>query len=90
MVVVNINGNYFRGVIIDDELTIISRVKKINAKNFIYYQQITCERTGRKEVISDALMKFVCIDVVLNKAVVIDGELLEKSELSKNDDSEFI
>lgn len=94
MVVLNINVNYFRGAIIGDELTISSRVEKINAKNFICYQQITRQRKGKKEVISDALMKFAFIDEVLNKAVVIDGELLEKikqlEQISRNDNNEFI
>ncbi|ELX8379274.1 acyl-CoA thioesterase [Providencia vermicola] len=81
MAAVNINVNYFHGAVIGDELVVTTRIEKIGARSAVCYQQIIRERQGKKEVVSDAMVTFVFIDLSLNKAISIDGELLEKLEL---------
>lgn len=91
MVAVNINVNYFHGVILGDELTVTTRIEKIGTKSALCYQQITRERQGKREVVSDAKVTFVFIDLALNKSIKIEGELREKLELlSKSSTEDFI
>ena len=64
-VVVNININYRRPAV-------------LNGKSGILSQVITLEPEG--QVVADALITFVCIDLKTQKALALEGELREKLE----------
>lgn len=78
MAAVNINVNYIQGVLLGDELTVVTRMDKIGSKSAVCYQQIIRTKAGQSEVVSDAYVTFVFIDNFTNKAIVIDEELREK------------
>ena len=75
-VVVNININYRRPAVLSDLLTITSQLQQLNGKSGILSQVITLEPEG--QVVADALITFVCIDLKTQKALALEGELREK------------
>jgi len=77
-VVVNININYRRPAVLGDRLTVTSHIKQINGKSGVLSQVVTLEPEG--EVVADALVTFVCINLKTQKALALDGELREKLE----------
>ena len=77
-VVVNININYRRPAVLSDLLTITSQVQQLNGKSGVLNQTITLEPEG--QVVADALITFVCIDLKTQKALPLEGELREKLE----------
>lgn len=74
-VVVNININYRRPAVLSDLLTITSQLQQLNGKSGILSQVITLEPEG--QVVADALITFVCIDLKTQKALALEGELRE-------------
>ena len=70
-VVVNIN-------MLSDLLTVTSQVQQLNGKSGILSQVITLEPEG--QVVVDAQITFVCIDLKTQKALPLEGELREKLE----------
>lgn len=91
MAVVNINVNYFRGFIVSDRLTVATRIDNIRVKSAFLLPENYTWKNAKRELVSDAMVTFVFIDLLLNKAITISGELLEKLELlSKNDSDAFI
>ena len=77
-VVVNNNINYRRPAVLGDRLTVTSHVKQINGKSGVLSQVVTLDPEG--EVVADALVTFVCIDLKTQKALPLDGELRSKLE----------
>ncbi|EGJ9709279.1 YbgC/FadM family acyl-CoA thioesterase [Salmonella enterica subsp. enterica serovar Typhimurium] len=77
-VVVNININYRRPAVLSDLLTVTSQVQQLNGKSGVLSQTITLEPEG--QVVADALITFVCIDLKTQKALPLEGELREKLE----------
>ncbi|QOV69825.1 YbgC/FadM family acyl-CoA thioesterase [Citrobacter sp. BDA59-3] len=77
-VVVNININYRRPAVLGDRLTVTSHVKQINGRSGVLSQVVTLEPGG--EVVTDALVTFVCIDLKTQKALALEGELRERLE----------
>ena len=77
-VVVNININYRRPAVLGDRLTVTSHVKQINGRSGVLSQVVTLEPGG--EVVADALVTFVCIDLKTQKALALEGELRERLE----------
>lgn len=77
-VVVNININYRRPAVLGDCLTVTSHVKQINGRSGVLSQVVTLEPGG--EVVADALVTFVCIDLKTQKALALEGELRERLE----------
>jgi len=75
-VVVNININYRRPAVLGDLLKVSSQVQQINGKSGILSQVITLEPEG--QVVADALITFVCIDLTTQKALPLEGELRER------------
>ncbi|MBW9883848.1 YbgC/FadM family acyl-CoA thioesterase, partial [Escherichia coli] len=75
-VMVNININYRRPEVLSDLLTITSQLQQLNGKSGILSQFITLEPEG--QVVADALLTFVCIDLKTQKALALEGELREK------------
>ncbi|MCS2150841.1 MULTISPECIES: YbgC/FadM family acyl-CoA thioesterase [Scandinavium] len=72
-VVVNININYRRPAVLGDLLTVTSKVQQLNGKSGVLSQVVTLEPEG--EVVADAQITFVCIDLKTQKALPLDGEL---------------
>ena len=77
-VVVNININYRRPAVLGYRLTVTSHVKQINGRSGVLSQVVTLEPGG--EVVADALVTFVCIDLKTQKALALEGELRERLE----------
>lgn len=78
-VVVNININYRRPALLGDLLTIRSSVQQLNGKSGVLSQIVT--RESESDVVADALITFVCIDLKTQKALPLEGELRDKLEL---------
>ncbi|HAZ4813869.1 TPA: YbgC/FadM family acyl-CoA thioesterase [Enterobacter cloacae] len=78
-VVVNININYRRPAVLGDVLTVTSQVQQLNGKSGVLSQIVTLDPEG--QVVADALITFVCIDLKTQKALPLEGELREKLEL---------
>ncbi|EOC1426172.1 YbgC/FadM family acyl-CoA thioesterase [Cronobacter dublinensis] len=77
-IVVNININYRRPAVLGDVLTITSEMKQLNGRSGVLSQVITLG--PEDEVVADALITFVCVDLKTQKALPIEGELREKLE----------
>ena len=77
-VVVNININYRRPAVLGDLLTVTSKVQQLNAKSGVLSQVVTLAPEG--QVVADALITFVCIDLKTQKALALEGELREHLE----------
>lgn len=78
-VVANININYRRPAVLGDRLTVTSQVQQLNGKSGVLSQIVTLDPEG--QVVADALITFVCIDLKTHKALPLEGELREKLEL---------
>jgi len=78
-VVANININYRRPAVLGDRLTVTSKVQQLNGKSGELSQILTLDPEG--QVVADALITFVCIDLKTQKALPLEGELREKLEL---------
>lgn len=77
-VVVNININYRSPAVLGDLLTVTSKVQQLNGKSGVLSQVVTLEPEG--QVVADALITFVCIDLKTQKALALEGELREHLE----------
>lgn len=77
-VVVNININYRRPAVLGDVLTVTSKVEQLNGKSGVLSQVVTLNPEG--QVVADALITFVCIDLKTQKALPLEGELREHLE----------
>ena len=77
-VVVNININYRRPAVLGDLLTVTSKVQQLNGQSGVLSQVVTREPEG--QVVADALITFVCIDLKTQKALALEGELREHLE----------
>ncbi|WP_409306473.1 acyl-CoA thioesterase [Pectobacterium sp. B1J-3] len=73
-IVVNININYRRPAVLGDKLCIDSELLQLNAKSGVIRQRMT--RQSDSEEIVDALLTFVCIDLLTKKALPLEGDLL--------------
>ena len=54
-------------------------MQQINGKSGVLSQVVTLDPEG--QVVADALITFVCIDLKTQKALPLEGELREKLEL---------
>lgn len=77
-VVVNININYRRPAVLGDVLTVTSNVQQLNGKSGVLSQVVTLNPEG--EIVADAQITFVCIDLKTQKALALEGELREHLE----------
>lgn len=75
-VVVNININYRRPAVLGDLLKVSSQVQQLNGKSGVLSQIVTLEPEG--QVVADAQITFVCIDLNTQKALPLEGELRER------------
>ncbi|MDY4314686.1 YbgC/FadM family acyl-CoA thioesterase [Pectobacterium actinidiae] len=74
-VVVNININYRKPAVLGDVLRIDSELLQMNTKSGVISQKIT--RVSDESDVADATLTFVCIDLSTQKALLLEGELLE-------------
>ncbi|BES83937.1 thioesterase [Pectobacterium araliae] len=74
-VVVNININYRKPAVLSDVLRIDSALRQLNTKSGVISQKIT--RVSDDSDVVDATLTFVCIDLLTQKALPLEGELLE-------------
>ncbi|MBK0001331.1 thioesterase family protein [Erwinia sp. S38] len=77
-IVVNININYRRPAVLGDVLLVSSRVQQLNGKSGVIAQTVTLQPGC--EVVADALLTFVCIDLRTQKAQPMEGELRQRLE----------
>ncbi|TPG64167.1 acyl-CoA thioesterase [Ewingella americana] len=73
-IVVNININYRKPATLGDVLRIDSSLQQLNGRSGVIEQVIT--REG--DIVADATLTFVCIDLRTQKALPLEGELLER------------
>ncbi|HBT8581551.1 TPA: DUF4158 domain-containing protein [Klebsiella pneumoniae] len=68
--------NYRRPAVLGDVLTVSSKLEQLNGKSGTLSQVVTLNPNG--EVVADALITFVCIDLKTQKALPLEGELRAK------------
>lgn len=76
MAVVNININYRRGAVLNDDLVIRTRFESVQQRNAVLAQEIVLK--GSDTVVADAKIVFVAVDQQAGRAVAFDGVLKEK------------
>jgi len=81
-VVVNININYKRPSILNDELRVDVVIKNIGNKSATIHQNIT--RISDNKLVADADVTFALVDNVTGKAVELDEEIKEKLIMENN------
>ncbi|MBB5019385.1 thioesterase-3 [Chitinivorax tropicus] len=74
-IVANININYRRPALLNEALEIRTGIKALNRRSGVLSQVIYLQ--GTEKLIADAEVTFVLYDVKQEKAIPIDGELLE-------------
>lgn len=77
-VVVNININYRRPAVLGDVLAIHSSLEQLNGKSGVIAQTVTLAPNG--EIVADAKLTFVCIDLRTQRAQSVEGELKRRLE----------
>lgn len=75
MAVVNININFRREALMDDELEVLTKMTKIGNKSVLIEQEVV--KKGTDTWVVDAVVTFVVTDQKAKKAVAIEGKLLE-------------
>lgn len=75
MAVVNININFRRGAFMGEELEVLTELVKVGNKSALIQQQVVLK--GTETIIVDADVTFVVTDQKAQKAVVLEGKLLE-------------
>lgn len=73
-IVVNININYRKPATLGNVLRIDSSLQQLNTRSGVIEQVVTHEG----DIVADATLTFVCIDLRTQKALTLEGELLEK------------
>ncbi|WP_114191560.1 acyl-CoA thioesterase [Edaphovirga cremea] len=85
-IAVNININYRKPAVLGDMLRIDSTLDRLNGKSGVINQVIT--RISDDAPVVDAALTFVCIDLKTQRALPLEGELLEKlQELKRQDEA---
>lgn len=72
-VIVNININYKRAAVLNDELLIQTQLEKTGTKSIVVKQVITLN--GTEIVVADALITFVLVDLRTGKSLGLTDEL---------------
>lgn len=74
-VVVNINIDYRRAAHMHDVLTLTTRLVEIGSRNAVLEQQFHHQVTG--QLVASARVTFVVVDTRVQKAISIEGEMLD-------------
>ncbi len=75
--VVNININYRRAVMVGATLVVTTRLEKIGTKSVVLNQEILLKETG--DIAADAMVTFVVTDKS-GRAVKMEGDVLKEVE----------
>ncbi|MDN5679603.1 MAG: acyl-CoA thioesterase [Ewingella sp.] len=73
-IVVNININYRKPAMLGNVLRIDSSLQQLNTRSGVLEQVVTHDG----DIVADATLTFVCIDLRTQKALTLEGELLER------------
>ncbi|KAA8726204.1 YbgC/FadM family acyl-CoA thioesterase [Ewingella americana] len=73
-IVVNININYRKPATLGNVLRIDSSLQQLNTRSGVLEQVVTHDG----DIVADATLTFVCIDLRTQKAMTLEGELLER------------
>ena len=73
--VVNININYRKAAVLNDKLSIETRIKQLRSRSGVIHQAVKLK--GSDTVVADADVTFVLFDVNYLKAATLEGEVLE-------------
>lgn len=73
-IVVNININYRKPATLGNVLRIDSSLQQLNTRSGVLEQVVTHDG----DIVADATLTFVCIDLRTQKALTLEGELLER------------
>ena len=76
MAVVNININYRRGAVLNDDLVVHTRFESVQQRNAVLAQEIVLK--GSDTVVADAKIVFVAVDQKAGRAVAFEGALKAK------------
>ncbi len=76
MAVVNININYRRGAVLNDDLVVHTRFESVQQRNAVLAQEIVLK--GSDTVVADAKMVFGAVEPTRGKAVDFERELKAK------------
>ena len=76
MAVVNININYRRGAVLNDDLVVRTRFESVQQRNAVLAQEIVLK--GTDTVVADAKIVFVAVDQKAGRAVAFEGALKAK------------
>lgn len=79
--IVNINVNYRKAVVVGETVLVTTDIEKINTKSAVLKQEILFKET--REVAADAMITFVVIDKT-GRAVLMEGEILEELEFLRS------
>lgn len=82
-VVVNININYKRPSVLNDELLVTVVLKTIGTKSAVVHQDIT--RLSDNKIVADADVTFAMVDNKTGKAVELDKEIRGKLTIPTDD-----
>jgi len=74
-VVVKVVINYRRPAVLDDELDITSVVVHLGGRSGVIHQDV--RRAGDDELIADADITFVIVDIETQKTVPMEGDIRE-------------
>nr|WP_281269938.1 thioesterase family protein [Crenobacter cavernae] len=86
LVVVNINIDYRRPALMNEELAVSSGVKSIGRRSAVIHQRVMLAGTGT--VVAEADVTFVVFDGKLGRAVELDGRLKELLEAMRDQDAD--
>jgi len=73
--VVNINVNYRKALVVGEVVVLTTRLEQVGSKSAVLKQEILFKQS--REIAADALVTFVVIDKS-GKAVAMEGEVLEE------------
>ena len=76
MAVVNININYRRGAVLNDDLVVHTRFESVQQRNAVLAQEIVLK--GSDTVVADAKIVVVAVDQKAGRAVAFEGALKAK------------
>jgi len=75
LAVVNTNVNFRRGAFMGEEIEVLTELTKVGNKSAVIQQKIVLK--GTATLIADADITFVVTDQKAQKAVLLEGKLLE-------------
>jgi thioesterase-3 len=79
--IVNINVNYRKAVVVGETVVVTTDIEKIGSKSAVLRQEILFKKSG--DVAADALITFVVIDRS-GRAVAMEGDLLRELDFLRS------